>query len=176
VGTGGARPASEEVMEQTEDRSAVMQPAEVLRAASFEDLYVAEYGAMVKLAFLLVGTGAAEEVVQDAFAKVYERWGTVDRPGAYLRTCVVNGCRQLARRRRLQWRHSYPAPAVGELGADHLLEALDRLPASRRAAIVLRYYCDLSEAEIAATLGVRPGTVKSMVHRGLRELREVIER
>ena len=162
-------------MEQTEDRPEVAA-AERLPATTFEDLYVAEYGAMVRLAFLLVGAGAAEEVVQDAFARVYERWATLDRPGAYLRTCVVNGCRQLARRRHLQRRHPQPVPAAAELGADHLLEALDRLPPSRRAAIVLRYYGDLSEAEIAATLGVRPGTVKSMVHPGLRQLREVIER
>ena len=169
-------------MEQTEDRpevdmaEAARAGAEPLPTATFDALYVAEYGPMVRLAFLLVGAGAAEEVVQDAFARVFERWATLDRPGAYLRTCVVNGCRQLARRRRLQWRHPYPAPAAAELGADDLLQALDGLPPTRRAAIVLRYYGDLSEAEIAETLGVRPGTVKSMVHRGLRQLREVIER
>jgi RNA polymerase sigma-70 factor (sigma-E family) len=168
-------------MEQTEDRTdpnagADAAGAEPLPTTTFDALYVAEYGPMVRLAFLLVGGSAAEEVVQDAFARVFERWETLDRPGAYLRTCVVNGCRQLGRRRRLQWRHPSSPPANAELGADNLLEALDGLAPSRRAAIVLRYYGDLSEAEIAATLGVRPGTVKSMVHRGLRQLREVIER
>jgi RNA polymerase sigma factor (sigma-70 family) len=160
-------------MERIEDRPEV---AEALVAVTFEDLYLAEYEPMVRLAFLLVGPGTAEEVVQDGFARVFERWGTLDRPAAYLRTCVVNGCRQVLRRRRVRWRHPYPAAPAAELGADDMLDALDRLPPGRRAAIVLRYYGDLSEAEIAATLGVRPGTVKSMVHRGLRQLREVIER
>ncbi len=158
-------------MEKTEARPPVAAPV-----STFDDLYLAEYDAMVRLAFLMVGASAAEEVVQDAFARVFERWASLDRPGAYLRTCVVNGCRQLGRRRRLHLRQPSTAPGVAELGADHLLEALDRLPPARRAAIVLRYYGDLSEAEIAATLGVRPGTVKSMVHRGLQQLREVIER
>ncbi len=162
-------------MEQTEERSGIVD-ADLAGATTFEDLYLSEYPAMVRLAFLLVGAGPAEEVVQDAFARVFERWAGLDRPGAYIRTCVVNGCRQVGRRRRLQWRHPPTLPPAAELGADHLLEALDRLPPARRAAIVLRYYGDLSEAEIAATLGVRPGTVKSMVHRGLQQLREVIER
>ena len=68
------------------------------------------------------------------------------------------------------------APEPATLGADHLLDALQALPPKRRAALVLRYYDDLSEAEIASVLGVRPGTVKSMLHRGLAQLREDIER
>ena len=149
----------------------------VLPGATFEDLYVAEYHTMVGLAFVLVGAdGPAEEVAQDAFARVYERWTSLDNPGGYLRTCVVNGSRDVVRRRLVRWRRPYPASPYAELGADHLGDALDRLPAKRRAAIVLRYYADLSEAEIAEALGVRPGTVKSMLHRGIAELREVIER
>ena len=154
------------------------KPPPDLPARTFEDLYAAEYRPMVRLAFVLVGgEGPCEEVVQDAFARVYERWASLEKPGAYLRTCVVNGCRDVLRRRRLaRWRQAYPATAWTELGADHLGDALDRLPPKRRAAIVLRYYADLPEAEIAAALGVRPGTVKSLVHRGMAQLREVIER
>ncbi|MCA1691013.1 MAG: sigma factor-like helix-turn-helix DNA-binding protein [Acidimicrobiales bacterium] len=144
--------------------------------SSFEELYRAEYQRMVRVAFLLVGGGAAEEVTQDAFARVFERWGTLDRPAGYLRMCVVNGSRDVLRRRRLaMWRRPDPVPDP-LLGADELLDALSCLPPTRRAAVVLRYYEDLSEADIASALGVRPGTVKSMLHRSLQQLREVIER
>lgn len=160
-------------MEQIEERSRPVEPAVPL---TFEALYLAEYRSMVRLAFVMVD-GSAEEVVQDAFARVYERWGSIDRPRAYLRTCVVNGSRDVLRRRRIAlWRRPDPVAEVTELGADHLLDALGALTPRRRAAVVLRYYEDLSEAEIAAVLGVRPGTVKSMLHRSLLQLRGVVER
>jgi len=146
---------------------------------SFEDVYRREALRMVRLAFLMVGSQErAEEIAQDAFAELLERWDRVDRPAAYLRACVVNGCRSARRRRVLERRtlatETVPAP-IG-LGADHLADALGALPIKRRAAIVLRYYDGHSEAEIAALLGVRPGTVKSLLHRGLAQLREVIEK
>ena len=160
-------------MEQIEER---VEPAELLPPVTFEALYLAEYRPMVRLAYVMVD-GSAEEVVQDAFARVYERWGSIDRPAAYLRTCVVNGSRALLRRRRLAvWRRPDPVPESMEPAADHILDALAALPPRRRAAVVLRYYEDLSEAEIAAVLGVRPGTVKSMLHRSLLQLRGVVER
>ena len=68
------------------------------------------------------------------------------------------------------------APGSTELGADEVVDALAKLPMRQRAALVLRYYEDLSEADIAEALGVRPGTVKSLLSRGLDQLREVIER
>lgn len=163
-------------MRQTEEPVlAIPRTARPIR--TFEELYLAEYRPMVRLAFVMLdGHGPAEEVAQDAFARVYERWERLDSPGGYLRTCVLNGCRDVLRRRRLTWKRPCPAPVHAELGADHLGDALDQLPAKRRAAIVLRYYADLSEAEIAEALGVRPGTVKSLLHRGMAQLREVIER
>jgi len=153
-------------------------PAPAPVVTTFEDLYALEYRTMVRLAFVMLGRdGPAEEVVQDAFARVYERWGSLVVPGGYLRTCVVNGCRDVLRRQRMAiWKRPDPGPLSAELDADHLSDALAALPPKRRAAVVLRYYCDLSEAEIAATLGVRPGTVKSMLHRSLLQLRGVIER
>ena len=151
-------------------------PENTLPVLTFEALYLAQYGAMVRLAFVLVD-GSAEEVVQDAFAKVYQRWGSIDRPSAYLRTCVINGARDVLRRRRLAvWRRPDPLPQAADLAADHLLDALAVLTPRKRAAVVLRYYEDLSEAEIAEVLGVRPGTVKSMLHRSLLQLRGVVER
>jgi len=145
---------------------------------SFDDIYRRECVNMVRVALLLVGSQQqAEEIVQDAFAQVFERWEGIERPGAYLRTCVVNGCRRAHRRRRLDRAREAAAapPQPATLEVDHLADALSALPARRRAAVVLRYYDDLSEAEIAEALGVRPGTVKSLVHRALAQLREVIE-
>ena len=168
-------------MERIEDLPPlVITPIDLppLTRPTFEDLYALEYRPMVRLAFVMLGRdGPAEEVVQDGFARVYERWDTLHSPGGYLRTCVVNGCRDVLRRQRLAiWRRPDPGPTSSDLGVDHLTDALAALPPKRRAAVVLRYYGDLSEAEIAATLGVRPGTVKSMLHRSLAQLRGVIER
>lgn len=146
--------------------------------ASFDAVYRRQAVSMVRLAVLLVGSRQqAEEIVQDAFAELFERWDGIERPTAYLRTCVVNGCRRAHRQRQRDKREAVKArgrePAA--LDADHLADALAMLPARRRAAIVLRYYEDLPEAEIAKAIGVRPGTVKSLLHRGLAQLREVIE-
>jgi len=149
-----------------------------LTAPTFEALYASDYQPLVRLAVLMLDErGRAEEVVQDSFAKVYERWANLDNPAGYLRTCVVNGCREVLRRRRLAyWRQGPQTATFSVLGADDLLPALSCLAPKRRAAVVLRYYLDLSEAEIADTLGIRPGTVKSMLHRSMAQLREVIER
>lgn len=145
----------------------------------FRALYEQEYEPMLRVAILLVGREEpAQDAVHDAFAKVYERWAKIDRPGAYLRTCVVNRCRDVQRRRFLERRRAEQAapPATFDLGARELLDALDKLPAKRRAALVLRYYGDLTDAEVAATLGVPEGTAKSLASRGLAELRRVVER
>jgi len=141
---------------------------------AFDELYRRESAGMVRLAYLLTSSSAqAEEVVQDAFAKVYERWARIDNPPAYLRTCVVNGSRTLLRRRKME--RDRVRPERGETPEyEYLQDALAKLPAKRRAAVVLRYFEDLSEVDIADTLGVRPGTVKSLLHRGLAELKEVL--
>jgi RNA polymerase sigma-70 factor (sigma-E family) len=164
-------------MSETAVRSRQPAVPEAVFETSFDAVYRRESVAMVRLAVLLVGSHEqAEEIVQDAFAQLFERWDSLDRPGAYLRTCVVNGCRRAHRRRRLDDRaRAMPVQLWTALGADDLADALAALPARRRAAVVLRYYEDLSEAEIAEALGVRPGTVKSLLHRGLAQLRGAVE-
>jgi RNA polymerase sigma-70 factor (sigma-E family) len=143
--------------------------------AGFEEVFARERVAMVRLAYLMVGSEqVAEEVVQDAFVQVLERWVRVDNPGAYLRRCVVNGCIAQHRRRRLASRLPPPGAPSAELGADHTLDALRRLSAPRRAVVVLRYYADLTQDEIAEALGMKVGTVKSTLHRALAELREAL--
>lgn len=154
-------------------------PTAEAASTSFEDVYRSEGLKMLRVAFLMVGSQQqAEEIVHDAFAALLERWDRVDRPAGYLRASVVNGCRSAHRRRSLERRTvaATRVPTAVGLGADDLADALAALPPKRRAAIVLRYYGDHSEAEIAVALKVRPGTVKSLLHRGLAQLREVIER
>jgi len=150
----------------------------VERAATFDDLFRRRYEPMVRVAFLLVGSQAeAEDVVQDAFARVELRWSRIDNPEGYLHRCVVNRSHDVLRRRRLEQRFRLlRRDETSELQVDELADALAALSPRRRAAVVLRYYAGLREREIAEALGVRPGTVKSMLHRALSELREVIER
>ena len=149
------------------------------RDDGFEALYAREYEPMVRVAHLLLDDSAeaAQEATHDAFAKVYERWDRIDDHGAYLRSCVVNRCRDLQRRRRLERGRTPDRTATyTELGARELLDALAKLPLKQRAAVVLRYYEGLSEADIARALDMPVGTVKSTVSRALTELREAVER
>jgi RNA polymerase sigma factor (sigma-70 family) len=152
----------------------------VVLADDFDTVFTRERTPMVRLAFLMLGSESlAEEVVHDAFVAVLERWDRVDNPGAYLRKCVVNGCfGQMRRARRLR-----PVPvavaatataAVAPPATDHTLDAVRRLPAQRHAMVVLRFYADMTQDEIAATLGVPVGTVKSGLHRALGELKEAL--
>ncbi len=158
-----------------EPQQRVARPVVVVDVSGFDAFYRDEYDPMVRLAYLLCGDReTATEVVHDAFVVTYERWGRLERPGGYLRTAVVNRCRDLGRRRRFRSDAAVPDRAV-DAEADSVLDAVAVLPPKRRAAVVLRYYLDLSEADIAETLGVRPGTVKSMLHRSLGELRSALD-
>ena len=143
---------------------------------SFDDLYRQEQPDLVRLAVLLVGSvEVAADLVQDCFVRLHPRWTRVTDHRAYLRRSVVNAChshhRGLRRLRRLDLRPTEPA----ELGARELSDALAALPHRQRAALVLRFYGGLPDADIAAALGCRPGTVASLIHRGIAALREVIE-
>jgi RNA polymerase sigma-70 factor (sigma-E family) len=145
----------------------------------FDALYRSEYPSLVRLAALLTGSGAiAEEIVQDAFVRSRSALDGAERPAAYLRTAVVNGCRTMHRRRALALRRVPRAAGLAEAAEPELHELADvlgLLPERQRAVLILRYYADLSEAEIADVLGCRPGTVKSLAHRGLERLRTLIQ-
>ncbi|HET7326886.1 MAG TPA: SigE family RNA polymerase sigma factor [Nocardioidaceae bacterium] len=152
------------------------------------ELYAAHYTSLVRLAAMLVrNTAEAEEVVQDAFVAMHGRWRRlrdVDKGLAYLRQSVVNTARSRLRRRSVEDRHR-PAPMPHAASAEHfalehaehgeVLTALKTLPARQREAVVLRYYADLSEADIAATMGVSRGAVKSHTSRGMSALRTALE-
>jgi RNA polymerase sigma-70 factor (sigma-E family) len=140
---------------------------------------------LARLAFLLTGDARlAEDLVQEAFVRAVGRFVHLRRPEAlyaYLRRTVVNLVGKHARRAKLERAYvaerrsgsraaSLPDVALQE----ELWSALRTLPHRQRAALVLRFYEDLSEPETARVLGCAVGTVKSLVHRGLAALREQI--
>ncbi|MGE3620141.1 MAG: RNA polymerase sigma factor [Acidimicrobiia bacterium] len=148
------------------------------------ELHREHYRALVRLASLLVDdVGTCEEIVQEAFVRVWRRGGPTDptRAPAYLRSAVLNGARSHLRGRTVRRRHLAAAPEPGPSAeatataaddARRVLAALRTLPDRQREVLALRYYLDLPEAEIAATLGISPGSVKTHAHRGLRGLAE----
>lgn len=159
----------------------VSTAAVVPGAAGWPDDLVARFRdcrpEMVRLAHLITGSNeVAEEVVQEAFLKVRAAWPRVANPGGYVRTAVVNLARGHVRRRGLEWRHAARVPVdpvtSGDPEVDETWAAVCRLPERQRAVLALRFYEDLSEAQIAAVLGFRVGTVKSTLHRGLARLRK----
>jgi RNA polymerase sigma factor (sigma-70 family) len=143
-------------------------------ADDFDAVFTRERLPMVRLAYLMLREEVhAEEVVQDAFVSVLERWERLDNPGAYLRRCVVNGCLSQMRRAR----RGVPAPlrrTEDDLATDHTLDAVRRLSPQRQAIVVLRYYADMTQDEIADTLRLPVGTVKSGLHRALADLKEAL--
>jgi RNA polymerase sigma-70 factor (sigma-E family) len=152
------------------------------------ELYSLHYGALVRLAAMLVrDTSTAEEVVQDAFIAMHDGWERLrdaEKALAYMRQAVVNRSRSVLRHRLVVEKNlQKPPPDMpsAEHGALTLLErsaviaALRELPERQREAIVLRYYADLSEAEIAAAMKISRGAVKSHTSRGIAALRAALE-
>ena len=155
--------------------------------SELEQLHDEHYVRLVRLAVLLLGdVGRAEEVVQDAFVAVYQllrRGKDLDNAPAYLRQTVVNRSRSSLRHLKVVARHSSPTSSLDltSPGADHdllrgvrrqaVIDALQELPRRQREVLALRYYVDLSEREIAETLGISAGAVKSHASRGAAALR-----
>lgn len=154
---------------------------ETIVGLGLADLYRAEQPGLVRLATLLVRDQAVgEELVQEAFLRIAPKLDQVDAPGAYLRTTVVNLCRGHGRRQAVAARHpqqpaadAAPPPLPPDLAPVWL--ALDDLPERQRHALVLRFYLDLADDDIARLLDARPGTVRSLISRGLAALKEVVE-
>ncbi|QFG25650.1 SigE family RNA polymerase sigma factor [Actinomadura sp. WMMB 499] len=151
-------------------------------------LYSANYRSLVRLAAMLVrDAGTAEEVVQDAFVAMHGGWRRLrdpDKALSYLRQSVVNRSRSVLRHRAVVEKYapkglpdmpSAEAGAIGELERSAVIDALSGLPPRQREALVLRYYGDLSEAEIANAMGISRGAVKSHTARGMTALRNVLE-
>lgn len=153
-------------------------------------LFAAHYRPLVRLATLLLrDSGVAEEITQDAFVALHGGWSRLrdpDKAVAYLRQAVVNRSRSALRHRGVVQRFiSRQAPIVhapsAESGAlasaefDRVLVAVRALPARQREAVVLRYYADLAEGEIAEAMGVSRGAVKSHIFRAMAALRRSVE-
>ncbi|MGO8876755.1 MAG: RNA polymerase sigma factor [Acidimicrobiales bacterium] len=151
------------------------------RPASFEAFYLASYDSLVRLAYVLTSSReVAEDLVQDSFVRLHRHYGEVESPERYIRRTVVNASHSYFRRAGLE-REKRPLLYVVPDGGDapgsssELNDVLLTLPYRQRAAVVLRYYSDLRESEIAEILGCRPGTVGSLIHRGLERMRKALQ-
>ena len=148
----------------------------------FLEFFAAEFWPLRRVGFLLCGDwDQAQELAQEAMARTYALWPRVqgyDRPAANARKVLLNRHRSLLRRAVVETRHLLASRHEDrhqpDFAGDDLVlwQALQHLPPRHRAAIVLRYYLDLPEAEVARLLGVPVGTVKSWTHRGLARLRD----
>jgi RNA polymerase sigma-70 factor (sigma-E family) len=151
------------------------------------DLYQTHYESLSRMVRLLLGgSDGADDVVQDAFIRLFgarDRLRDPERAASYLRTTAVNLTRGLIRRRIVARRHApKPAPdpagpedqAIVELRRGEVVRALGRLPRREREALVLRYYADLSEAQTAETLRISIGSVKGYTSRGLAALGQTL--
>jgi RNA polymerase sigma-70 factor (sigma-E family) len=160
------------------------------------DLYAGHWHSLVRLSWLLVrDQQLAEETVQDAFVAMHSRWSRLrdqDLALAYLRRTVVNSSRSVLRHRTVEGRYlsaetrartahgtteepSAEARALDNVNGQRLFAALGRLPRRQREVLTLRYYLDLSEAQIADALSISAGSVKAHAHRGLTALRSDVE-
>jgi RNA polymerase sigma-70 factor (sigma-E family) len=140
---------------------------------------------LLRFGYVLTGDRhRGEELAQSALVSAYRKWKHLrDEPHAYVRRSMVNAHTSLWRKRRREvpWPEGLEPAATGHVPhgydeVDRVLRAMRVLPARQRAVLVLRYYDDLSEAEIARTLGCSAGTVKSQASRALRTLRQELDR
>jgi RNA polymerase sigma-70 factor (sigma-E family) len=164
-------------------------PGQVDADTAITELYGSHYRPLVRLAVLLVhDVATAEEVVQDSFVALHSgmhRLRDSEKALAYLRAAVVNRSRSVLRHRVVVDRNA-PKPTPDMPSAEHgaltliersaVVTALRALPARQREVVVLRFYADLSEAQIATVMGITRGAVKSHTSRAMAALRSVLER
>jgi RNA polymerase sigma-70 factor (sigma-E family) len=148
-------------------------------------LYARHALGLTRLARVMLGDrAAAEDVVHDAFAGLYRQWGQLrdsNKAQAYLRSAVLNGCRSALRRagrspvmETVQHAPDAASALLASQARQSVLAALRRLPDRQREALVLRYYLDLPDSEIAAAMSIGTSTVRSTVHRGLAALERIL--
>lgn len=154
-------------------------------------LYQGHVIGLIRLGVVMLGDrAAAEDVVQEAFFGLFRHWARLSDPAKavpYLRSAVINGCRSALRHRRKRhgwsaeagsgWVTADSAETFALVGEEHrqVLAALTRLPARQREALVLRFYLDLDEPEIATVMGISQGTVKSTTSRALAALGRLLK-
>lgn len=166
----------------------VTPPGGGAATVDLDTLYHAHWRYLVRLATLLVDdVASAEDVVQDAFVALHRKAADLRDPDAglaYLRTSVLNLSRSVIRRRQVARKHLKVAEPEATAGADHdvllrdehraALDAVRTLPRRQREVLVLRYWSGLSEREIATTLGISAGSVKSAASRGMDTLQKIL--
>ncbi len=161
-----------------DSEQAPVQHARPPKYGSFDEFYRAHYPAAVRLAWLLTrSSSGSEDLVQEAFVEVFRRFDGLTEPQAYLQRTLANRCRswlrrEIVRRRERPSDHlpvEIDGPSVPDI---QLLGAVHGLSYRQRFVVVARYWADWSEQEIAAALGCRPGTVKSLSARALAQLQE----
>jgi RNA polymerase sigma-70 factor (sigma-E family) len=158
------------------------------RTSAVTALFEEHYVSLVRMARLLVDDlETAEDVVMDAFTSLYQRWVAIRDPAEahrYVRSCVLNGARSQLRRRRLRRRHESESPRLeasresletGEADRSTVIQLLRTLPYRQRQVLVLRYFVDMTEVQIAYELGVSAGSVKTHASRGLAALARALE-
>jgi RNA polymerase sigma-70 factor (sigma-E family) len=150
--------------------------------AAVTALYQASALSLIRLAYIMLGDlPSAEDVVQEAFCGLYRRWDRLkDASGAlyYVRASVLNGCRSVLRRRVVRRRGLAHQPSAASAEAvvlsgeerDEVIRAVGLLPHRQREVLVLRFYSDLSDEQIARVMGIRQSTVRSAAHRALEAL------
>jgi RNA polymerase sigma-70 factor (sigma-E family) len=170
------------------DDPVIAEPKAPLAGIDLHALYTAHWRYLVRLAVLLVDdVTSAEDVVQDAFVALHRRSGALRDPDAalaYLRASVVNLSRSVLRRRQVARKHLKVAEPEATAAADHdvlvrdehraAVTAVRALPRHQREVLILRYWSGLSEREIAQTLGISAGSVKSAASRGMATLHRVL--
>ena len=179
IGSPGARPGR--------DNRGAAPEVTAEPAQQVTELFQAHQLELVRLAVLMVGDLAtAEDVVQDAFEQLHRRWRTLRKPSNalhYARSAVLNGCRSVHRRRLVArrhepriaasaWRDTDAAAAVEQ--RTELIDAFRALPRRQREVLALRYYLDMSVADVAAMLHISPGAVRSTASRGLDALARIL--
>jgi RNA polymerase sigma-70 factor (sigma-E family) len=146
----------------------------------FDAFYTEQMRPLRRLGFLLTGDWSeAEELAQDAMERTFRAWDRIserDRPWAYARTVLMNRHRSILRRAMVEAKHTVTRSHIdhpGDLSEDRVMlwTAVSSLSVRHRQAVVLRFYEDLSDGDIAEIMGCPVGTVKSLIHRGLARLR-----
>lgn len=161
--------------------------AERARQDAVWHLYDRRYADMVRFASFLTGdVHAAQDIVQEAFVRLLDAWDRIvdpERADAYLKATIVNLVRGEHRRRETAERRTSPHlslvasaedDALGRVGRQHVLDAVSALPIRQRACVVMRHWMRMSETEIAATLGVSVGSVRTHVKRGTATLQRTL--
>lgn len=192
-GSAGGMPDGRSVTAARTRQACEPAPADPGVPAGWDDavvvLYAAHYRPLVRLAAVLVGDVAlAEDMVQDCFVALHDASGrlrAVDHARPYLRRAVINRSRSVLRQRAVAERYLArlwvpDAPSAEDSALDlqeryRALSALGTLPTRQREALVLRYYADLTDRQVAAVMGVSTGSVKTHISRALASLRAALE-